>query len=287
MKGKVMNTKSDETKKREIIAKIREQFSDVTFPEPVLEPIYYGRLSKNVIENRKAVVDRNTGSAFDIVSDAYELVHHELVLDKLMSSIPEHFGQPKYNVSLFGDGASAFFTFTFPEIKYEVNGSTGEVRFQMRNSYDRSSFLSLSYGLLELVCTNGLVAFRERERSRAKHLDKSISEFDLKEKIESGIGAIEDSMIAWGKWAKIQIPEAHIQEAIAELPFSETEQEKLFRLPLLNHKEETIESLGKKASLWSLNSAATQYANVVAPERRIDIEHKMPAVLRRLESRFA
>lgn len=282
-----MNTKSDDAKKRETILKIREQFPDVLFPEPVLEFIYYGRLSKNVIDNRKAVIDKNTGATFDIVSDAYELVHHELVLDKLISSLPEHFGEPKCSVNMFGDGARAFFTFTFPEIKYEVNGSTGEVRFQMRNSYDRSSFLSLSYGLLELVCTNGLVAFREKERARAKHLDKSITEFDLKEKIENGISDIEESVIAWGKWADIQIPTGHIQEALEALPFSETEQEKLFRLPLLNHHEHSIESLGNKATLWSLNSAATQYAHVVAPERKIDIEHKMPDVLRRLESRFA
>ncbi len=283
-----MNETIEEKRKtEETIAKIREKFPEIPFPEPVLEPIYYGRLSKNIIDNRKLVMDKNTGEQFDIVSDMYSLVHHEVVLDKLMSAIPEHFGEPEFQVNFFGAGARSVFTASFPHMKYDVNGSPGYTRFILKNSYDRSSFLSLSYGLMELVCTNGLVAFREKERARAKHLDKSITDFSLQEKIEQGIGIIEESVESWRKWETIKLPETVIQEALEYLPFSETEQEKLFSLPLLNHNGESLASLGSKSSLWTLNSSATQYAHEVAAERKLTIEEKLPNVMQKLAMKYA
>src|SRR6056297_163441 len=92
----------DEKKKMEDRKEIREKFPHIPFPDPVLEPIYYGRTHKTPVEGKKLIRDANSanGAQYAIVSDKYEKVHHEDVLKNLISAIPDEFGEPVFDINL-------------------------------------------------------------------------------------------------------------------------------------------------------------------------------------------
>lgn len=270
-------------KESEIIEKIHAQFPNIEFPEPVLEPIYYGRLSKNIIEGRKLILDWNTKNVFDIVSDSYKLFRHEIALDNLLNSIPEEFGKPVITPMMIKSGAKAMFSAEFPEMpKQEIGNYKGEgaLRISIKNSYDRSAFVSYSVAIKELVCSNGLVIFKNQSEGRSKHLDTSIIKFNLKNKILSSMESISETKEIWKQWMELKMPESSIMEVVSALPYSEAEQKRILTLPLLNHEGQSLATLGGEATLWTVNSAATQFVHEIASiERKIELEQKIPYII--------
>lgn len=278
-----------EAKRAETIAEIREQFPDVKFPSPVLEPMFYGRFDKKEVENRKLMVDKPTGYQFDIVSDDYKLVHHEEVVKMVLDACPPEFGTPEFNIRMLLNGARGLVEAKFPELgKFEINGSPLHPMIRMMNSINRSCHLEYSYGAMELVCTNGLVAFREKDKSKFRHITGSLDKMALEQQIQTDLIGFSEQHKIWQAWAQVQLEKIEIVEVASKLPFSEPEQEKLMTLPLMNHNNDTLETLAKKgkATVWSLNSAATQYARhaVKAEHRGVDMEQEIGRVLNKMYS---
>lgn len=279
MKGK--DVLENQKIREDIVAEIHEKYPDITWPAPILEPIFYGRLDKRPVQGRKLMLDKNTGIQFDIVSDQYELIYHEEVLHNLLNALPPEFGSPDISVRMFKDGARTSFCAKFPEMaEFEIKGSETEVEYRLKNSYDRSAFLNYSAGLSELVCTNGLRAFTSKDSGRAKHIGNTIDKFQLENKLHASLADISDSHKIWLQWAEQSI--SHI-EAVAiaeELPYSEKETETLLALPLLNHGGESITSLKEGATLWSVMSAGTQMVHEIkSEERKLDLEEKIPGII--------
>lgn len=256
--------------------KLRKQFPKVEFPNPILEPVYYGRLNKTVVANKKLIRDGNSDSQFAIVSDKYKVVYHEDILADLLSAIPEEFGNPEYTISMLSDGARMVVTAKFPEITGEINDSPINMRIRLQNSYDTSVLVGYSWGADELVCTNGLVAYREKDGAKARHMNGSVSKLQLTNNINASFSNFSEQIGLWQSWAKKQISKTQLTEVLEALPFSETETEKLLDLPLMNHKNKTLASMNKP-SIWAINSAATQYAQhgVTSEKRSIDLEEKI------------
>jgi hypothetical protein len=267
--------------REDIVAEIHEKFSDVTWPAPILEPIFFGRLDKRPVLGRKLMLDKNTGNQFDIVSDQYELVYHEEVLHNLLNAIPPEFGTPNIHAKMFKDGARASFSAKFPELKeYEIKGSETEVEYRLKNSYDRSTYLNYSSGLNELVCTNGLRSFVVKDKGRAKHIGQTISSFQLEDRLKASLEDISNSHKIWLQWAETKISQINAISIVEELPYSEKETETLLALPLLNHGGESITSLKEKATLWTIMSAGTQMVHEIkSEERKMDLEEKIPAII--------
>jgi hypothetical protein len=277
-----------EEARQAIVEEIHGLYPDIEWPEPVLEPIYYGRLSKNIIENRKLVLDKKSGAEFDIVSDQYEIVRHEEVLHNMLQNIPEEYGKPEVKTQLWGQGARSMFTMNFPEMpKWEImNGSEGEVQLMTRNSYDRSAFVSFFMKVKELVCSNGLVAFKEKVKNRVRHITGNILRFDMSEQIKQSMLELSETQELWHKWADIQLGEHNIMEVVEALPYSENQRAEMLELPLLNHQGESIKSLLSSATkgptLWTVNSAATQFVHSInSEEKKADLEYKIPGIINR------
>lgn len=276
MTGEEMMKQIEEMEK--IKQNIHAQFPDVDFPDPILEPLYYGRLDKTTVEGRKLVLDKKTGNQFDIVSDQYKVVTHEEILHKLLEGIPEEFGAPKISAKLWYNGARGEFTAVFPEMgKFEVQGSAIDPKVVLKNSYDRSSNLKFDWGAVEQICTNGLRAFVSKSRGSAKHIEGSVSKLELQQKIQTALGSFSEQHGIWLKWAERKLTEIEVKTVIAELPFTEKEQERLFELPLMNHNNMPLMDLKSDMTLWAVNSAATQYAqhHVESIQRRVDLEGKI------------
>ena len=264
-----------ETRRQETVLKIRDQFAKTEFPDPVMENIFYGKFDKNLIKGKKLIRDKNSTVEYDIVSDKYQLIQHEEVVQTLLDACPAEFGKPELTIELFKAGAISNIKALFPEMgDFKVNGSNIQPRVNLRNSYDRSTHLMYSWGAEELVCTNGLTAFVEKERGKFKHLTGSISKMELEGNIKTSLTQFSEQLGVWDQWAEKVLGIDTIKEVIASLPFSENEQESLLTLPLMNHGGKTIVELGKEATLWSVNSAATQYAKheVKSETRSADLE---------------
>lgn len=279
----------NQKKREDIIVEIHEKYPNTEWPSPILEPIHYGRFEKTEVIGRKLMLDKDTGNQFDIVSNQYELIYHEEVLAKLLSAIPEEFGDPDINIQMFKLGARANFTAVFPELKqFELKGSETNVEYRLKNSYDRSAHLNYSAGLKELVCSNGLRAFREKERNSAKHIGQTISSFQLGDKLKASLDAISMSQQIWLQWADHKLNEVELNHLVEALPYSDNEQAALLELPILNHGKETLTSLKKDATVWSVFSAGTQMVHELkSEERKLDLEEKLPNIIRQQVTKLA
>ena len=270
---------TDAVKEREgTIEKIRGLFPDVDFPSPVIEPIFYGRLKPKKVTNRNLILDRDTGNQWDVVSDAYHLVHHEEILSMVMDSTPAEFGKPKFKTKFINDKARSVFTVSFPEIgDFKVDGSKINAKVVIGNSYDRSARVTYVWGADELVCSNGLRAFVKKGSKKVKHLTGSFSKIDFGEIMSGTLSQFSEQVGIWDQWSKKKLTEIQKEFMIGELPFTENEKEKIMLLPLLNKGGQTLTSLGKSATVWSINSASTQYTEheVNSDVRKLELEGKI------------
>jgi len=270
----------DEVQEREnTIDKIRGLFPEVEFPSPVVEPLFFGRLKPKKVINRNLIMDRDTGSQFDVVSDAYHLVHHEEIISMVIDSCPAEFGKPSFKTVFINDKARSQFVVTFPEIgDFEVDGSKIEAKVVVGNSYDRSARVTYVWGANELVCSNGLSAFVEKGSKKVKHLTGSFDKINFEEIIQKTLSQFSEQVGIWDIWSKKKLTEIQKEFMIGELPFTENEKEKIMLLPLLNKGGETLTSLGKDATVWNINSAATQYTEheVNSEIRKISLEESIP-----------
>lgn len=269
----------DEVKKREsVIDSVREMFPEVEFPSPVIEPLFFGRLKPKKVINRNLILDRDTGNQWDVVSDSYHLVHHEEIIDMVIKSCPAEFGKPEFKARFINDKARSQFVVTFPEIgDFKVDGSKIEAKVVVGNSYDRSARVIYSWGANELVCSNGLRAFVEKGSKKVKHLTGSFDKIDFEEIMAGTLSQFSEQVGIWDMWSKKKLTEIQRDFMVDELPFTDNEKEKLMVLPLLNKGGQTLSSLGKSATVWNINSAATQYTahEVNSEVRKIGLEESI------------
>ena len=253
---------------------IQSQFKDTQFPDPILEPIYFGRLNKKIVQGKKLIMDTVSGYQYDVVSDLYKIVYHEEVVANLLSALPEEYGKANVTVELYKYGARANVQATFPEMgNFEVNGSPIDPKIVIRNSLDRSLNLVFEWGAVEEVCTNGMTAFVVKDFSKAKHVAGSINKMALKSSIENSLIQFSEQHKLWLGWAEKEVSGLEIKTVMEDLPFTEKEVENMLALPLMNHSNLSITDMGKKTPLWSINSAATQYAahEIKSQIRKADI----------------
>lgn len=266
-------------RKEEIAGKIREQFPEIKFPEPILEQVYFGRFEKKLVDGKRLIMDADTGTQWDVVSDKYQIKFHEETIEDLMNSLPPEYGKPELNIRLTQEGARMDVEAIFPDVRDEINGSKIDPMIRIKNSYNRTVNVLFEFGAYELICTNGLVSFKAHSQNRARHIQGSLTKLQLEKEIRLSLEDFSMQKDIWKSWAKKQVDNIQVMEVVKTLPFSEKESESLLLLPLLNHNKMTVSSLleKKKATLWDLNSAATQMAahEISSETRKIDIQGKI------------
>lgn len=275
-------------KRAKIIKDVRGFFPKINFPSPVLEPMYFGRLEKKPVTKRKLVVDRGTGYQFDIVSDDYVLMHHEEVVQSVLEACPKDFGTPEFKVQMLLNGAKSIVEAAFPKMgSYAVNNSPITPMIRMINSINRSTHLHFEYGAIEQICTNGLVAYRPKGQDKYKHMVGSLNRFEVESQIKDAMIDFEEQHGIWNNWEKVQLEGVEILTAVGDGIFSEPEQARILEIPLLNHNGDQLNKFIRegKATIWTLNSALTQFArHEVSSEKRA---HELESqISERLHQRF-
>lgn len=106
------------------------------------------------IEGHRQVFRKDIGKALDIVSDQYALVEHKDAIFPVVDRMGREGWKVKQSrVENFG--ARAFVELIRMDRTITAVGDEVGQRVMLRNSYDRSSSLSFSFGGIVVVCLNG------------------------------------------------------------------------------------------------------------------------------------
>ncbi len=98
----------------------------------------------------------DTGKTLAIMTDSYKLVQHH----EAMAPAIENLGTMGWKVArshIEREGASAFVELESRDNSIKVVGEKVGMRILMRNTYDGTSTLRLSFGALVLACSNGAI----------------------------------------------------------------------------------------------------------------------------------
>ena len=286
---------NDKAKVRDICDQMHEQYPDIKFPDVFEDVLFAGRMGRELLTNFKAIRIRGTGTnpetglrephiyTVDLPTDKYTLVPHEVLLHSMVGACPPEYGTPQVNMHFYGLGEKGRAVITFPEVKLEIrSGDAVNPRLLGQNSYDRSWLYNTSFGAMQVVCTNGMVAFRVRDSVSKRHIGE-VGVEAMKVIMGESMEAFSDQVGLWKSWAELALPFGEGFEKVVEaLPFSENERAKMMELPLMGRDTTLVElQRARKATVWDLHSAATQFATheVRSDLRKVELEDRIATVL--------
>jgi hypothetical protein len=265
-------------------SKVRERYPQVVFPDPALEPVFWGRRTMELIPDRKAVVDLNSGNVFAVCSDRYKVVHYEDIIHMVEGVIPnlKRHGEIRLHPTIFSDGGKMKLTMHFPNAKTEIaKGDSIHPKVEVFSSYDLSYRLTGRFGAFQLRCTNGMGVWKFFNAFAKKHLF-NLNLGDLESTIAEGLGIFGHQISSWREWSETKLNEPVYNSIWKELPFSPKEKEKIEVLPEIGTNRTIREALKKESlTLWQLNSILTQFTTheVKSELRKIELEPEIARVL--------
>ncbi|MHA2264731.1 MAG: hypothetical protein ACXAEN_20240 [Candidatus Thorarchaeota archaeon] len=270
---------------REVVrTEIREKFPDVDFPNPALQPIFWGRKEpREMVEEKKAIVDRDTGNVFAVCSDQYQLIYHEEVVMLAIEAADglDEFGGSQVKVRTPYEGAKLVVEVNFPNMVAEIKpGDPVNAQFTMRSSYDLGWKLSGALSAYQQVCANGMMGWVEQLGWRKRHV-LSTNAQDLRLSMTKGLENYSEQFGIWQKWAEALVAEGTYETVWEALPFSEKEKEVIEELPQEGTQLLLLEALRRnELSLWDFHSVVTQFTthNIESEMRRADLEPRVARV---------
>ena len=262
---------------REIRKDVASRYN-LYFPDPVLEPLWYGRRPTNRVTGRFAIVDQNNGHVWNVCTDAYKPIYHEEVIflaEEAASALPEY-GKPVFKVQMLQDGGKLKVEVKFPEVEFDINPKVGDIvnpTIDIFSSYDLGWKYSGQFGAYRLVCSNGAKVGTIFDSFRKRHLT-SLDPMELSSTINNGMLKFSQQTDLWRGWNE-QIINSEVYETLWEgLPFSKPEREKIENLA------EAGTGLYLPAALksgdltkWLFFNVTTQYAShsIASEIRRVEI----------------
>jgi hypothetical protein len=144
---------------------------DVTFPNVVSEPLYFGKRTPTHFEGWRALVDQEDGEVISIVSEAYRMVRHENIINATEDALQKAGFQFDRKLTLIKEGAKMVAEYTLPDI--EVVVAPNDIihpTLIIKNSYDLSWVASILGGIYRLVCANGAYVGTMFEKFKHRHV---------------------------------------------------------------------------------------------------------------------
>lgn len=252
---------NEETMK--IRERIQEKYSNINFPDPVLEPLWRGKRPETRVQGRYAIVDQKTDTDYNVCSDLYQIIYHEQVIDiveKAVVQMPQ-FGKHNICIDLLGDeGSKLKVKAVFTDIKYEISkGDFINPKIEVRSSYDLGWKYGGSFGAYRLICTNGMTIGKAFSKFSKRHLT-SLEPNELRDSILKGMELYDAQVGLWKRWAEQKVSAIAYAEIWEELPFSEAEKEKIEKLPEAATRLLLPDALAKDdLTYWNFFNVLTQF----------------------------
>lgn len=137
------------------------------------------------IPKKLAVVRQDNGDVLGIVSNKYQLLKHEDVVESFRKALSGIRHEEKVEVT--NGGANLYLTYSFNEEMIEIRkGDFVKLQFIVRNSYNGSSSLQIMLGAFRLVCTNGMIIGKKFFSFSQRHIGAGgeIKIETIREKVE-------------------------------------------------------------------------------------------------------
>jgi len=255
-----------ESRQAEIIADVRKRYPKTVFPDVYKSPLWYGRSGAVPIEGYHAIIGSVGDKEYVYANSAskeYKIVTHEESLYLLEQSLLgiNNLGKPEIkSVLMHGNGAQMCARVEFPECQLEIkDGKKVSPIVANWNSYDLSKMYGLSWGAVEQICTNGMVAYRVKSTISAKHRQNLDIAAEISA-ISTGIAEFGNQIDEWRSWGKIKVALPQAEGIMESLPFGSRHTEKILALPQTGSGM-TIEQwlTGGKLNLWDFHSVVTQF----------------------------
>lgn len=263
-------------------AAVRERFPKILFPDPVLEPVWWGKRPVNRIPDKRAIINQmpdkeGNQRVFAVASDKYKVIHYEDVItmiDETISGITAY-GPINICPEVLSDGGKMAVSLKFPDAQYVISHNDGIIpKIDVHTSYDLGWKLSGRFGAFRLKCSNGMGVWENFQRFARRHL-LNLNLSDLKNTIIGGFEVFGIQIDSWKSWANTAIGADVLKNMWEMLPFSPKEKEALEVLPEASTGLSISTSLaGKMLTLWDVNNVLTQYTTHEGKSaiRRIELE---------------
>lgn len=258
---------------QEIKEEIRGKY-EIEFPEVWTEPIWSGRSKEEMtlIPDKKAVLGgfQEETMYYSVVSEKYKVVSHEEGLHRLEEALlkMKEYGELEIRPTMWKRGGAMKVEVTFPEINLEVKpGDQLQPKVILKNSYDTTQAFSVSFGALQMVCSNGLYAFMIQAALKRKHM-QSLDVSDIVKNISVGMERFSEQVGLWSDWTHKQLSNDEWGVIYEELPFTDKQKENILALPIQGDVDNTLNNMILKGSVnkWEAHNAVTQFLTHHVPE---------------------
>jgi len=221
-----------------------------------------------------------------VSSEKYGIVKNGDVIDSVKEALGLHgqtLGEYEEEVNVCRDGARMYGGFTFKNYTREVpreNRETGDVvgmKLTVNNSYDRSCRVSLSVGMLRLVCTNGMTSLEQEQSMTRKHsLQVDIS--FIRDAISGCIEKFESSVAHLGKLSKVSLTQDQGTNILKNLTDKKIISE-VVRAGIANIWNAPSYQEDEARNLYSLYNASTQYLTHEVSDNRLEYSNRVDKAL--------
>jgi len=167
------------------LRKSREQIESELCFDVYEQPVFH--MGKET--NFKLIVRADNHNPISCMTKQYKLVPNRLILEAVENAIAGQ-NYALTDARSFSDARMKLEITMNREIT--VNGKASYPRVIVRNSYDGTSAVSFSAAIMILVCSNGLMAFRNFTQRTYLHYEKNDIISDIGKSIESSIALIEN-----------------------------------------------------------------------------------------------
>lgn len=266
---------------------VQERYPNLKFPDPVLEPMWWGKRPTTRIDGKKAIVDQSADNVFGICSDLYQIIPYEDIISMVettVKNLPE-FGKIEINPVIIHNGEKMLIKAKFVETEYEIKkGDIVNPQIVIRSSYDLGWKLVAAFGAFRLVCSNGMTVGKVFSKFARRHTVSLDPELLIKSIQEGMIGYSEQTGL-WKEWANKKLTNDMYDVLWEALPFSDGEKEKI---ELLSEAATGLvfgDPISRKAAtMWDFNSVLTQYITheVKSEVRKIELEASVANAFERI-----
>jgi|GEM_PF-6224450 len=205
----------------------------------------------NILSNRLATVEPETGRVIGIVTPRFKLIQNKTLYD-VMQQVGERLGLKLNTVHVCRNKALTSFRYGFA--KQEVAVESGEkddvVRFgvDVINTFDGGLFSKrIQFTADRLACLNGMTLPREIGRISLNNL--SVDEGSFARVVEGRIKPVLETAHVWNEWAKFTPNRLKVGEFISKKLPSKVSADLLNRF-----------DAGRDRTLWGLYNLVTFYA---------------------------
>jgi hypothetical protein len=244
------------------------------FPHVALTPVLWK--DKNIehkAEGYRAVIDKNTGKLFSVVSKHYRLIRHEEAIEEVEKAIGNHRNLGRSYIAsteFYNDGARMRRTYRFPNITVKIaQNDVVDLELHLFNSYDKIWPFIVILGGYRLVCSNGLVVGETYYNYRRRHV------FDLAD-LSASINKFRTQAKKWTQWTEIPLTEKVFHEVIKSM--------KLGKNAVLEIQHQAAQQRVSNSergiplvSLWVFYNLITWYISfrTVSLNHRVEMENRL------------